>query len=137
MIISAKMATPGPLKIMVFWNKDYGVIISVSDVTNKILSTDPNYIVDLFVWPKFGNCREVITTSILQEFDQKTAFFEGWPWFRFNNLGLVLGTNLKFYTSVAKGLKLKVRKFWGLIPTFVEVTGEKLVGGGLPPSLPK
>ena len=22
-------------------------------------------------------------------------------------------------------------KFWGLIPTFVEVTGEKLVGGGL------
>ena len=23
---------------------------------------------------------------------------------------------------------LKVRKFWGLIPTFVEVTGEKLVG---------
>ena len=29
-----------------------------------------------------------------------------------------------------KGLKLKVRKFWGLIPSFVEVTGEKLVGGG-------
>ena len=36
--------------------------------------------------------------------------------------------NLKFYTSVAKGLILKVRKFWGLVPTFVEVTGEKLVG---------
>ena len=35
--------------------------------------------------------------------------------------------NLKFYTSVAKGLKLKVRKFWGLITTLVEVTGEKLV----------
>ena len=28
-------------------------------------------------------------------------------------------------------LKLKVRKFCGLIPMFVEVTGEKLVGGGL------
>ena len=39
---------------------------------------------------------------------------------------------LTFYTSVAKGLKLKVRKSWGLIPTFAEVTGEKLVGG-LPP----
>ena len=37
--------------------------------------------------------------------------------------------NLQFYTSVAKGLKLKVRKFWGLVPTFVEVTEEKLVGG--------
>ena len=35
---------------------------------------------------------------------------------------------LKFYTSVAKGLKLKVRKFLGVIPKFVEVTGEKLVG---------
>ena len=56
---------------------------------------------------------------------RKTAFFEGWSWFKFNNLGLALGTNLKFYTSVAKGLKLKVRKFWGLIPTFVEVTWEK------------
>ena len=31
---------------------------------------------------------------------------------------------------MAKRLKrLKVRKFWVLIPTFVEVTGEKLVGG--------
>ena len=27
-----------------------------------------------------------------------------------------------------KGLKLKVEKYWGLIPTFVEVTEEKLVG---------
>ena len=41
---------------------------------------------------------------------------------------LLLGLNLKFYTSVAKGLKLKVRKFWELIPPFVEVTREKLVG---------
>ena len=35
--------------------------------------------------------------------------------------------NLKFYTSVANGLKLKVRMFWGLVPTLVEVTGKKLV----------
>ena len=64
-----------------------------------------------------------------------------WSWFKFNNLGLALGKNLKFYTSVAKGFKLKGRKFWGLISTFVEVTGEKLVVGGLfatppPPSHP-
>ena len=38
-------------------------------------------------------------------------------------MGLALGTNLKLYTSVVKGLKLKVRKFWELTPTFVEVTG--------------
>ena len=65
----AKMATPGFLKITVFWNKGYDVIISVDDVTNKILSRDSNYIVHVFMWLKFGNCSismsEVITTSIL------------------------------------------------------------------------
>ena len=60
----------------------------------------------------------------------KNHFFEGCPGFKFNNLGLALGTNLKVYTSVVKGLKLKVRKFWGLIPTLAEVTGEKLLEGG-------
>ena len=29
---------------------------------------------------------------------------------------------LGIYASLAKGLKLKVRKFWGLIPTFIEAT---------------
>ena len=40
---------------------------------------------------------------------------------------------LTFYTSVAVQ---NVRKVWGLIPTFVEVTREKLVRGlfGPPPS---
>ena len=32
--------------------------------------------------------------------------------------------NLKFYTSVEKGLQLKVRECWGLVPMSVEVTGE-------------
>ena len=69
---------------------------------------------------------------------RKIAFFEGLSWFKFNNLRLALGTNLKFYTTVAKGLKLKVRKFWRPNSTFVEVTGEKLVWGlfvPLPPTL--
>ena len=65
---------------------------------------------------------------------RKTDFFEWWSWFKFNYLGVALGTKLKFYTSVAKGQKLKMRKILGLILTFVEVTGEKLVGG--PPSPP-
>ena len=68
-MMSAKMATPGLFKIMVFWNKGYDAIIPVDDVTNKILSRDSNYIVDVSTWPKFGNSsislREVITTSIL------------------------------------------------------------------------
>ena len=47
-----------------------------------------------------------------------------------NNLGLALGTNLKFYTIVEKALQLKVKTFLELNPTFVEVTGEELVEGG-------
>ena len=62
---------------------------------------------------KFGNSsismREVIITSILYKFDQKKHIFEGWSWFKFINLRLALIRSLKFYTSVAKGLKLKVR----------------------------
>ena len=54
-MMSAKMATPGLLKITVFWNKGYDVIIPVDDVTNKVLSRGSNYIVDVFMWPKFGN----------------------------------------------------------------------------------
>ena len=67
-MMSAKMATPGLLKIMEFWNKGYDVIISVDDINNKILWHDSNYIVDVFMWPKFGNSSismgEVITTSV-------------------------------------------------------------------------
>ena len=37
---------------------------------------------------------------------------------------------LKFYTSVERRLKLIVRRFLGLIPTFVEVTGKKTGRGG-------
>ena len=69
LMMPAKMATLGLLEIKLFWNKDYDVINSAHDVTNKILSRDSNYIVNVVMWPKFGNCwtsmREVITTSIL------------------------------------------------------------------------
>ena len=68
-MMSAKMANPGLLEITVFWNKGYDLIIFVDDVTNKILPRDSIYILEMFMWPKFGNCtiymREVITTSIL------------------------------------------------------------------------
>ena len=73
---------------------------------------------------------EVIITSFYKDLTRKITFFEGCSWFKFNILGLALGMNLKFYTSVAKGLKLKVRKFLGLISMFVEAPGEKLVGEG-------
>ena len=50
---ASKNGYPGLLKITVFWNKDYDVIIFADDATNKLLSCDSHYIVDLFMWPKF------------------------------------------------------------------------------------
>ena len=47
LMMSSKMATPGLNKIKAFKKKGYGVIISVNDVTTKILSPDSNYIVDV------------------------------------------------------------------------------------------
>ena len=81
------MATLGLLKMKVFWNKCYDVIISVYGVINKNLSRDSNYIVDVVMRPS------LVTLALLWE-----------KLLKFNNLGLALGMALKFYTSVARGL---------------------------------
>ena len=47
LMMPAKLATLGLLKIKVFRNKGYDFLISVHDVTNKTLSRDSNYIVDV------------------------------------------------------------------------------------------
>ena len=64
-MVSKKFATLGLIKIKLFWNKGYDLIISVNDDTNQILSRDSIYIVVVAMWPKFGNSsistREVIT----------------------------------------------------------------------------
>ena len=69
LIMSTKLATPGLLKIMIFRNKGYDVKIRDYDVNNKIVSRYSNDIVDVVMWPKFGNSsismRELIITSIL------------------------------------------------------------------------
>ena len=51
LMMSAKVAA---LKIEVFWNKAYDIIISAQDVTKKV-SHDSNCIVDVVKWLKFDN----------------------------------------------------------------------------------
>ena len=67
--MSAKLATPGLLKVKIFQNKGYDVTFLDFNVTSKILSRDSNYIIDVFIWTKFGNSsisiREVIITTTL------------------------------------------------------------------------
>ena len=72
------------------------------------------------------SCNQTLVTpqpKLYKDLTRKNRFFQGCSWLKFNNLGLVLGTNLKFYTSMTKGLKIKVRKFLALILMFVQDTG--------------
>ena len=63
-MMSTKKASLGLIKINSFWNKGY----EVHDVTNKMSSCDLNYIMDVVMWPKFGNSsismREVIANRV-------------------------------------------------------------------------
>ena len=65
----AKLTIVGVLKKKIIKNKGCDVITSVHDAANKILSRDSDYILDLVMWPTFGNCgismKEVIMTSTL------------------------------------------------------------------------
>ena len=91
------------------------ILISVHDVTTKISSHGSNYIADVVIlrlvtlallWRSYNNL------NFIKAWPKKSNFFEGSSWFKFNNLGLGLGVASQFYTSVAKGFRLKVRKFW-------------------------
>ena len=119
LIMSAKLATLDLLKMKVFWNKGYDVIIFIHRVTNKILLRLSNCIVDVVTWPKFVNSaismRQVIMT-------RKSIFFEGLWVFLVQVHYFGSGTRY----DLAKELKLKVRRFLGLTLTFVETTGENL-----------
>ena len=72
-MMSGKLVTLGVHKIKLFWRKSRDVKIYVHDISNKILSRNSNYVVDVVMWQKFSNStismREVIITSILQGFN--------------------------------------------------------------------
>ena len=97
---------------------------------HQILPGDSNYIVDVFMWPKFNSSssmREVITTSILKELDQKNQFTGVVVLVQVQSFGTGSWCKLKILHKREKGSKLKVREILEIIPTFVEVAGDKLV----------
>ena len=75
-------------------------MIFVHNFTNKILSRDSNYILDVVMWQKFGNSsismREIMITSILTVFDQKNNFI----------LGLILVQVQWFEPDTSYGLEI-------------------------------
>ena len=66
-MMPVNIATSGLLKIKVYWNKGYDIIIYIHDVTSKVLVCDSIQIVDVVMWTNFGNSsisiREGITIS--------------------------------------------------------------------------
>ena len=131
-MMSAKLATLGLLQITVIWNKVYDVIIYLYDVTNKILSRNSNYVIEVVMWPNFGNSsismREVIETSIYKYLTRKTNFFEGCCWLKFNN-------GLEILHQCGKRVKTKSQKVLGansyVCRSYRRKTGT--VGGGASP----
>ena len=71
LMMSAKLGTPGLLKIKIFQNKGYDVIVLAYGITNQILPCDSNYFLDVVMWSKFANSsismRKVIITWNLEE----------------------------------------------------------------------
>ena len=55
LMMSAKFATPGFLKIKVFLDKYYDVVTSVHDIINKIFSNESSYIVNVVRFFYFYN----------------------------------------------------------------------------------
>ena len=115
LMVSAKLATLGLFKIKLCWSKGHDIIITFHDITKKVLSRNSNYIIAVFMWPKFVNSnismKSYYNLNFIRIWPEK-PFFEGCSWFKFNNLGLVLDMALlQFYTSVANWwVKIKSHK---------------------------
>ena len=125
LMMSAKSATLGLLKIKACRNKGYDAISFVHDVTNKTLSYDSNCTVDAVIWKNLAFLWEKLSQQQFYKDLNKKNFLEPNSWLKINKLGLSLGMALKLNSSLAKGSKLKIKNFWGFLPTFVEVAGGK------------
>ena len=71
-----------------------------------------NYIVDVITWPK--------------DLTRKTTYFEGWSWFKFNNLERTWSWN---FTPVWQRIKIKSQKVLEANSNVCRNYIEKLLGG--------
>ena len=66
---------------ILYWKKGYEATSSAHDISDKILSSESNYTVDVVIWPKFGNSiismRKIIITNFIRCWTEKQIFFKG------------------------------------------------------------
>ena len=79
LMMSPKLVTLGFLKLKKFWSKVYDVIIFIYEVTNKILSRNSNYILDVVMWSKFVKSSSSMTEVHTWHFcDHNLSFIQIW-----------------------------------------------------------
>ena len=105
--------------------KGPGLINSVHKITNKILSCDSNYIVDVTMWSKFCKIEKLFMIMIIRIWPKKLTSSRG----DLDSSSKIWGMDFKFYTSVTsqkllganinvcrRGKKLVGGPFWPLHP---------------------
>ena len=102
LMMSAKLVTLGLFKVKILWNEGYVVKVFVHCATNKILSCDSIYNVDVVFWPKFGNSsismKELIITLISSIYwQEKPAFLRGVLVSSLLISGLYISANLRVF----------------------------------------
>ena len=84
----------------------------VHDVTNKILSRDSSYTVDVIMWPDFGNSsisiREVIIISIFKDLTRESVFFWGVVLVEVQQSGTGTSYEIEILHQCGKRVKTKV-----------------------------
>ena len=134
-MMAAKLVNSCLFKIKVIWNKGDDAILPGHTSSTKFLQVTQ---IMLQMWT-YDQSLVTLWAILSGEFQfqfyndltRKTIFFKGWYWLKVNNLGVALVLALKFYNSLIKGLKLKVRKFLSNLlhfKMFDNVWLEKLVG---------
>ena len=110
-MMSAKMVNLALLKVNIFWNKNYDIIVSVNGFANNSLSRDSNYIVDVVMSSNFGNSgvsmREVIIRLILWGFAKKNYLFWGMFMVQVQLFGIGTRYDLEILCQCFKRVKTK------------------------------
>ena len=99
LMMSARLNTLGLGEIMVMtsWFLSIKKFYQVTQIILYMMWLCGQSLVTLaFLWEKLSK------PQFWKGLTRKTNFFQGCPWFKFNNLRVELGVALKFYTSMTK-----------------------------------
>ena len=125
---SAKLATLGFLKIHVFWNKGYGFIISVYEITSKILPGDQSLVTLAFKWEKLS------LPQFYKDLIKKINFFWWLLLFQVQLLGSGFRYGLEILQQCGDWGETKIQKVLDVNSYVCKLQGKNLQWGFFVPS---